>query len=192
MKKIRAEGLEAGSCSGVAPFDDHSSRPSIAARLELPTRSLSAKASLAAVSADADRPARGPYSALLPVGLAVPPLLPAARWALTPPFHPCHELPEANLRSVMAVCFLWRFPSGFPARALPGTVALWSPDFPLGPEPQRPSGPPRGCRVKRPPEYRQGVPSKQPVVRCRPYPSWTGARAAMGQTGFGTLSADQR
>ena len=31
---------------------------------------------------------RGPYLALLPVGLAVPPLLPAAWWALTPPFHP--------------------------------------------------------------------------------------------------------
>ena len=31
---------------------------------------------------------RDPYLALLPVGLAVPPLLPAARWALTPPFHP--------------------------------------------------------------------------------------------------------
>ena len=29
-----------------------------------------------------------------------------------------------------AVCFLWRFPSGFPGRALPGTVVLWSPDFP--------------------------------------------------------------
>jgi len=29
-----------------------------------------------------------------------------------------------------AVCFLWRSPSGCPARALPGTVALWSPDFP--------------------------------------------------------------
>ena len=29
-----------------------------------------------------------------------------------------------------AVFFLWRFPSGCPARALPGTVALWSPDFP--------------------------------------------------------------
>ena len=29
-----------------------------------------------------------------------------------------------------AVSFLWRFPSGCPARALPGTIALWSPDFP--------------------------------------------------------------
>ncbi len=33
-------------------------------------------------------PAHDPYSALLPVGLAMRPLLPAARWALTPPFHP--------------------------------------------------------------------------------------------------------
>jgi hypothetical protein len=30
-----------------------------------------------------------PYSALLPVGFAVPPPLLEARWALTPPFHPC-------------------------------------------------------------------------------------------------------
>ena len=31
--------------------------------------------------------ARGPYLALLPVGLAVPSVLPRPRWALTPPFH---------------------------------------------------------------------------------------------------------
>ncbi len=46
---------------------------------------------------------RRPYSVLLPVGLAVPPLLPGARWALTPPFHPCPagkpaRLPERLLR----------------------------------------------------------------------------------------------
>ena len=29
-----------------------------------------------------------PYSALPPAGLAMPPMLPSARWALTPPFHP--------------------------------------------------------------------------------------------------------
>src|SRR5690606_9639300 len=29
-----------------------------------------------------------------------------------------------------AVCSLWRFPWGCPRRALPGTVASWSPDFP--------------------------------------------------------------
>ena len=33
------------------------------------------------------------YLALLRLGVAVPPLLPAARWALTPPFHPCPGSP---------------------------------------------------------------------------------------------------
>ena len=32
--------------------------------------------------------ARCPYSVLLPAGFAMPPALPHARWALTPPFHP--------------------------------------------------------------------------------------------------------
>lgn len=68
-------------------------------------------------------PPRDPYLALLLVGLAVPPMLPGARWAFTPPFH-------RDPRQARAVCFLWRFPSGFPGRALPGTIALWSPDFP--------------------------------------------------------------
>ena len=75
-------------------------------------------------------PARGPYSALLPVGLAVPVLLPVPRWALTPPFHPC---PRARRRAVSS---LWRFPSGCPGRALPGTVSSWSPDFPRGGSPR--------------------------------------------------------
>ncbi len=35
-----------------------------------------------------------------------------------------------------AVCSLWRFPSGCPGRALPGTVVLWSPDFPRGLRPR--------------------------------------------------------
>ncbi len=34
-----------------------------------------------------DLPARGPYLALLQVGLAMPVRLPVPRWALTPPFH---------------------------------------------------------------------------------------------------------
>jgi len=75
---------------------------------------------------------RGPYTILLPAGLAVPPPSPGARWALTPPFHPCLALAR------QAVCSLWRFPSapahGFPSaragRALPGAVSPWSPDFP--------------------------------------------------------------
>src|SRR5262245_30090238 len=31
------------------------------------------------------------YLALLRLGVTVPPLLPAMRWALTPPFHPCRS-----------------------------------------------------------------------------------------------------
>ena len=63
----------------------------------------------------------------------MPPLLPAARWALTPPFHPYpHGCSFGEPQVRRAVYFLWRSPSGYPARALPGTTALWSPDFPRG------------------------------------------------------------
>jgi len=44
-----------------------------------------------------------PYVLLLRVGLAVPPVSPRARCALTAPFHPCRLSP--------AVCFLWRCPA---------------------------------------------------------------------------------
>jgi len=67
-----------------------------------------------------------PYSVLLPVGFTLPPPLPAARCALTAPFHPC---PRAIARA-WAVCFLWHFPWGRPRRPLAGTVFPWSPDFP--------------------------------------------------------------
>src|SRR5712672_3006998 len=46
-------------------------------------------------------PSHRPYSVLLPVGFTVPLLLPVARWALTPPFHPCRgsgDLAEAGCR----------------------------------------------------------------------------------------------
>ena len=102
--------------------DDHSSGPAVTGGLELPTRASRAEASLPRYPRR-DQPARGPYSALLPVGLAVPVRLPVPRWALTPPFHP-----DPGERG--AVCSLWRFPSGCPGRALPGTAASWSPDFP--------------------------------------------------------------
>jgi len=53
------------------------------------------------------------YLALLQLGVTVPRLLPAPRWALTPPFHP---YPPKR-----AVCFLWPFPSPSGAQALPGS-----------------------------------------------------------------------
>ena len=43
-------------------------------------------------------PSHRPYSVLLPVGFALPLLLPVARWALTPPFHPCPENGSAERR----------------------------------------------------------------------------------------------
>jgi len=79
---------------------------------------LARKQAVAALSRDP----RHPYSVLLPVGFTVPSLLPATRWALTPPFHP--DL------ACEAVCFLWHFPWGRPRRTLSGTVFPWSPDFP--------------------------------------------------------------
>src|SRR5690606_42131511 len=45
--------------------------------------------------------------------------LPAARCALTAPFHPC--LCCTCVRT-SAVCFLWHFPSARAAQALPGTL----------------------------------------------------------------------
>ena len=64
-----------------------------------------------------DRRPLVPYLALLRVGFAVRPLLPAARCALTAPFHPC-LCPDGP----SAVCSLWHFPSPRDARALPGAV----------------------------------------------------------------------
>jgi hypothetical protein len=75
--------------------DGHSSGALVAKRLLRPTR------------AAARRPARQPgdfrgarrsYLVLLPVGFSLPPPLPAARCALTAPFHPCRP-PELSERA---------------------------------------------------------------------------------------------
>src|SRR5512146_2096767 len=65
--------------------DGHSSGTFVAERLARPTRAAAREA----------RPARScgracrSYLVLLPVGFSLPPPLPAARCALTAPFHPC-------------------------------------------------------------------------------------------------------
>jgi len=41
-------------------------------------------------------------------------------------YHAVSPLPDKS----PAVCSLLRFPWGYPRRALPGTLPLWSPDFP--------------------------------------------------------------
>jgi hypothetical protein len=42
---------------------------------------------------------------------------------------------QGRTPSTKAVSSLWRFPSGCPGRALPGTLSSWSPDFPRGSPP---------------------------------------------------------
>src|SRR2546425_9293486 len=80
-----------------------------------------------------------PYLALLRAGFCLPPVLPRARCALTAPFHPYlresgalegvvahafdgrhYSVRSAGLAE--AVYFLCHFPSGHPARALPGAL----------------------------------------------------------------------
>ena len=108
--------------------DSHSSGTSVTECLVQPTRTPRGRAS-------------GPYSVLLQAGFALPPLLPAARCALTAPFHPYRapiRLPAAVMRRRQkdgraAVYFLWHFPSARAARGLPGAFAQWSPDFPPRP-----------------------------------------------------------
>jgi hypothetical protein len=103
--------------------DDHSSGTRLTARLTRPTRAAGRERPR--VLACNGRRGR-PYSVLLPVGFTLPPPLPAARGALTAPFHPC----PTRVSTRRAVCFLWHFPWGRPRRPLAGTVFPWSPDFP--------------------------------------------------------------
>lgn len=81
------------------------------------------------------RAARSPYSALLPVGLAMRRLLPAPRWALTPPFHP---YPDRNRGGLFSVALSVRLPC-------PGVTRhhCFRESGLSSPLQGRPSGPPR-------------------------------------------------
>ena len=138
---------------GRRPGDGHSSKRAITRALLAANPDPQAKAACGDIG-NPIKPAQGPYSALLPVGLAMRRLLPAPRWALTPPFHPYRRLCKAR-PCTTAVCFLWRSPSGYPARALPGTVASGSPDFPRAFPGPRPSSPPRRLGPTPAPALRQ-------------------------------------
>jgi hypothetical protein len=72
-----------------------------------------------------------PYLALLRVGFTVRLLLPAARCALTAPFHPClcRERPSA-------VYSLWHFPSPCGVRTLSGTLPYGARTFLPRPKPR--------------------------------------------------------
>ena len=104
-----------------ALLDGHSSGTPVAKRLVQSTR---AGTSGRVLRHRWPGPHARPYLILLPVGFALPLLLPEARCALTAPFHPYLRV------APLAVCFLWHFPWGCPRRPLAATVSSWSPDFP--------------------------------------------------------------
>ena len=104
-------------------------------------------------------PARGPYLALLRVGLAVPVLLPVPRWALTPPFHlyPCEQE-----QSLLCGAFPGVTPAGDYPAPLPSGVRTF-----LEACAPRSSSHPRetGVRRARPRRQRQTAAPDQPQVR---------------------------
>ena len=70
------------------------------------------------------------YLVLLPVGFSLPPPLPAARCALTAPFHPCHPpgTPETGRRCTFCGTFPGVAPAGrYPAPYLRGARTFLSP-----------------------------------------------------------------
>jgi hypothetical protein len=103
------------------------------------------------------RAARSPYSALLLVGLAMRGLLPAPRWALTPPFHP---YPDQNRGGLFSVALSVRLPCpGVTRHRRFGESGLSSHTGfprPQTTSPQGANSPPRSCcqprtlRQKRP------------------------------------------
>ena len=86
---------------------DHSSGPRIASGLKQPTRGFIPFTEVNFVCPESLRskirtpsehqragPALPSYLTLLHAGFSMPRMLPAGRWALTPPFHPCQVLAE--------------------------------------------------------------------------------------------------
>jgi hypothetical protein len=132
--------------SAVKRRGDHLSGPTVARRLEHPTRSFgTASPCPHGHRATGVIPRGGPplaaYLGLLAVGFTLPRPSPAARCALTAPFHPYQEEaserqgprvvtipPQSSNGAIIspalppAVCFLWHFPSAHAGLALPTTV----------------------------------------------------------------------
>ena len=109
-----AQGSEIGKAgAGNKPGsveDNHSSRTTVTGRLQQPTRE-SARDRRCGANA-----AHSPIWSCSGRGLPCRGLLPAARCALTAPFHPYRA-------SSPAVCFLWHFPWARALQGLPGALS---------------------------------------------------------------------
>lgn len=126
--------MAGASCE--TPRGSHSSGTTLARRLKQPTRIAGPKTGLELLP-------RYPYSALLPVGFALPLPSPEARCALAAPFHPYPPPPfipppqagesgvgEGGTFSVALSLRSLPLARRMPRRTLSGTVSPWSPDFP--------------------------------------------------------------
>ena len=116
----------------------HLSGSHVAARLEQPTRGLSP-------FGERSGPLLAPYLALLPMGFAVPRLSPGGRCALTAPFHPCLIPPSPKRGRAIGGLLSVALSLALRPVAVSDHRALWSSDFPPGPE-----GP--GGRITRSPD----------------------------------------
>ena len=84
---------------------------------------------------DADAACRS-YLVLLPVGFSLPPPLPAARCALTAPFHPCRPChPTNGLASARRYVFCGTFPGVAPAGRYPAPYLRGARTFLPAPKP---------------------------------------------------------
>ena len=103
-----------GSVRAFAP-GDHSSWMRVATHLQQPTRASRLDPACRA------SPARRAYSVLLPVGFAVPRLLPGARCALAAPFRPCRQRETPGRRSAFCCTVPGVTPGGrYPPPSIPG------------------------------------------------------------------------
>jgi len=110
-----------------------------------------------------------PYSVLLPVGFAVPPPLPAARCALTAPFHPCSPACAAK-RSDFCGTVPGVAPAGhYPAPCFHG-ARTFLPRALSGPAAAviRPAGGKRGRDRRRSSQWRAGAHAYLDLVRASP------------------------
>ncbi|MGJ8513679.1 hypothetical protein LMG33810_001542 [Carnimonas sp. LMG 33810] len=117
MLPCKISGRELADKPG-SVVDSHSSRAGVAACLKQPTRPQVRAAPT------------GAYSVLLRVGFTMPRLLPAARCALTAPFHPCRQPAKTGLRRRSSLCCTFRRlapPRGYLALC-PMEPGLSSPD----------------------------------------------------------------
>jgi len=91
------------------------------------------------------RPMRTPYSVLLQAGFTMPGLLPAPRWALTPPFHPyqsvLRQAQDEDWRSALCGTFPRLTPGGhYPPPCFHGARTFLQQQVTPLPAAARPSG----------------------------------------------------